>query len=763
MLLHTTWLHLENAVGTFPRFASRSFTTFVSAAMDITRAKVFQKRNLVGAAFSLGTILLTLLLFQTPFLHVTVGTDIFQALERKVFDILLRARGERDHGQDVMLVRIDEYTINKLNNEYPIPRDLIGRAMTAMSAFGAKAVALDVFIPPSTRDSLESQLMVELLSTTDNTFQSIGAFIPSQTERDAVSRRDVDSTAHYVIGRFGIPAPAHHAFPRAPYIDDYPFKELADVSRGIGHTTLILDTLDGIMRSGPLYVEYAGRLYPSLGFALALHAMGIPPTAVRFEEREIGTLVTAGSLEIQTGPVGEVLINFVGPGKVFPEASLYDILLATENQDVQYLSQFEGKVCIIGPTSRAVGDYYSMPYSEGAPGYLAHANMYDMIMTGNFIYAADPLFQFILLVILVLLVGVAATTRKTRETVVITVGAVIVFCVFAYLAFASGNTLYKLAEPLFAIFLCFGSTLAYRAATEGRQRKLITGMFERYVDKEVVQQLIDDPKRLSLGGEQREITLLFSDVKGFTTLSERLGPANLVKVINGYLTEMTNIIMKNRGTVDKFIGDAIMAFWGAPLADRDAEFHACLSALEMQRRLEQLHPKWKKYGDIEIKQRVGINTGVSLVGNMGSDQKFNYTAMGDPVNVASRLEGVNKQYGTYILLSEMTYQKVAKKIVAREIDYIQVVGKTEPVRIYELLGLSDKPLSDYMKFFLELYSDGLKAYRERKWEEGIGYFQSALTYIPNDTVCQIYIERMNLFKFNPPAEDWNGVFVLSSK
>ena len=731
--------------------------------MNLKSLKILEKRNLAGVGIAAASVLLTLVLFQTPFLHETLGTDIFRTLERKVYDILLRARGEREHGNDVVLVRIDEYTINKMNNEYPLPRDQVGAAMTIMSAYGAKAVALDVFMPPSSRDTLQSQWMVEYLSQAHGTFQSIGVFIPSETGREDVSRKDVDSAAYGVIHGFGIKAPLDNTFPRASQVDDYPFKELAEVSTGVGHTSLILDTLDGIMRSGPLFIEYAGELYPGLGMALALHSLGIPLSAVTFERNAYGTLVNAGPLHIQTGQAGEVLINFAGPGEVFPEVSLYDVLAAAQNRDEKYLSQFNGRVCIIGPTARSVGDYYSMPFSEGAPGYLAHANIYDMIVTGNFIYRADAVPQFILLILMVLAVGIVSASQKTRTAVITTLVIAAAFCVFAYFAFASGNTLYKVAEPLFAVFLTFASTLTYRAATEGRQRKMITNMFERYVDRTVVQQLIDDPKTLRLGGEQREITLLFSDVKGFTTLSEALGPPNLVKLINGYLTEMTNVIMRHRGTVDKFIGDAIMAFWGAPLDDSDAEYHACIAALEMQRRLDQLQPRWKKFGDIELKQRVGINTGVSIVGNMGSEQKFNYTAMGDPVNVASRLEGVNKQYGTYIMLSDVTHRKVEKKVLSREIDYIRVVGKTEPVRIYELMGLSDKPLSDYMKYFMELYHDGLKAYQERKWDEGISYFQSALTYIPNDAVCQLYIERMNLFKLHPPAEDWDGVFVLSSK
>jgi len=713
--------------------------------------------------------LLILILFNTPFLYNTLGTAVFQTVERKVYDILLRVRGEREHSNDVVLVRIDEYTINKMNNEYPLPRDQVGAAMTILSTYGAKAVALDIFVPPSPKDSVENALMAEYLAHAENTFQAIGAFIPSDTDPSQISRRDVDSTAHFVIGRFGIPAPPFHHFPRSPFIDDYPFPELADVSTGVGHTTLILDTLDGIMRSAPLFVEYAGQLYPALGLALALHELDIPLESIRFTPTDEGTYVRAGAHEILSGLRGEILINFIGPERqVFSaergnEFALYDILDAYQRQDEQFLSQFAGKVCIIGPTARSVGDYYSMPFSEGAPGFTAHANIYDTIINQMFIYRADGVVQIVLLFLVIFAVGLVATLRRTRVAVMTAVALAVLYSVFAYFAFANGNMIYNLAEPLFGIALTFGVTLAYRAATEGKQRKMITGMFERYVDKTVVQQLIDNPSMLKLGGETMEITLLFSDVKGFTGISEQMTPAQLVKLVNSYLTEMANIIMKNLGTVDKFIGDAIMAFWGAPLEDPDGGYNACVAALEMKRRLEALQTKWKKFGEVEIKQRVGINTGMSIVGNMGSESKFNYTAIGDAVNLASRLEGVNKQYGTDILLSEFTYQKIAKRILAREIDRVQVVGRTEPVRIYELMGLASGKLSDNLKNFLDLYRDGLIAYQERRWDEGIAYFEAAQSYMPNDPVSQLYIERLKLYKLHPPGESWDGVFVLTSK
>jgi len=724
--------------------------------------KTPNKTTLAGIGIAVGSLLLSILLFRTSFTYDTLGINVFEALERKGPDLLMRIRGERAHSNNLMMIRIDEYTINMIGT-YPVPRDQVGTVMALLGAYGAKAVAFDIFVDsPTERDQAESDQMVQLLDATPNDFQIIGPFVPSKTRQEDIAPLE-DSSADSVVGRFGIPAPTGLPFPKAPYLEVYPFPELARVSTGVGHAIVIPDSVDGIIRSVPLFIQYYGKLYPSLGLALAMNEMDLQNNAISFEVTDEGTTVHLGNLEIPTGPEGDMHINFIGNTDVIPSVSFYDVLEKGLQRDEKFLSQFKGKVCIIGPTTRTVGDYYAMPFSEQTPGYIAHANVYDMIVTNNFIHQAGSGVQILILILLISAVGFVATSKQMRIGVITLLATMTLYAVFVYFAFTSGAIVYSLIEPLFGMSLCFVATVSFRAATEGKQRKMITNMFERYVDRAVVQQLIDDPKMLKLGGEMKEITLLFSDIKGFTTISEKLGPENLVKLINAYLNEMTAVIMKHRGTVDKFIGDAIMAFWGAPIDDPDAAFHASAAALEMQNRLEALQSKWKKHGDIVLKQRVGINTGPCIVGNMGSESKFNYTAMGDAVNVASRLEGVNKQYGTYILMSEVTHNKVAKRVHAREIDKVVVMGKTEPIRIYELMGLADKPLGEYTRNFLEAFNEGIVAYQQRKWDEGIALMEHAMKQIPNDPVCQLYIERMKLYQLNPPDSNWSGVFVLGSK
>jgi adenylate cyclase len=674
----------------------------------------------------------------------------------------MQFRGVRANAGDVVMVKIDEYTDHNLG--WPIKRDQYGVIMAVLSNYGAKAVALDVFLPPKKDvDSTENELLVKYLSVARNTIQTIGAYIPSKTERDQISRRDVDSTAHYIIGKFGVPAPPHHHFPRAPWIDDYPFAELTRVSTGIGHVSITADTLDGIIRSIPLYIEYTGRLYPSFGFAIALNALNIQPSQVKFVDTEYGTDVYAGKLVIHTGLSGEVLINYIGKGEIFPSVSFYDIIDAYKQRDEKFLEKFKDKVCIIGVTIRSLGDYYATPFEESSAGFYTHANVYDMIMTDSFITQAPWWLQFIILFCITLAISFVAYTRKLRTGFLILIVVTILYLAFAAIAFNLYNLWFNVAEPISALLICFVATVAYRATTEGHQRKMITEMFGTYLDSNVVQILINNPTLAKLGGERHEVSIMFTDIQGFSKISEDIPEDALVKLLNLYFTDMTNVILENGGAVDKFIGDSIMAFWGAPIIDRDSAYNACATALQLQKRLYKLQPRLTNISQKEVKQRIGINTGACIVGNMGSEQKKNYTVMGDPVNLASRLEGVNKQYGTGILISEYTYQKVAKRVITREVDRVQVFGKTEGVQIYELLDLADRQLSDKMKNFLEMYGQGLKAYRERQWDEGIAFMEHAMQHIPEDSVCLLYIERMKLYKLNPPADDWNGVFILQSK
>jgi adenylate cyclase len=715
--------------------------------------KEFRKRY-IWIVYAVFALCLVALLFEFEPTSLT----ILQKGELQAYDVLMNLKAGQAEPPSVMLVKIDDWTDRNLG--WPIPRDQYGAVIALLSQAGAASIALDVPLPPSEKDSLQDARMVEYIATTENSLQVIGPYIPEEV---SASRQDVDSSAFRSVGRFGYVAGPAHSFMRAPFINDYPFEELADVTTDVGHILLQPDRLDGHIRSLPLFVEYAGKLYPSLGFELAVRFLNLSRPSITFVRNDEGTLVRYGQHEIQADDRGNVTIDFSGGPEFFPSVSFYDILKAAQTRDEKFFGQFKGKVCIIGPTIRSLGDYYPMPVAKNAPGFTAHANVVEMFVHHRSTSAAPGWMQWILLIFFTGLVGWSSHRQSIRGGTLVLFLVTAAWLLFGVVAFVAFQTWFHMVAPVFSLLTCFGISISFRAATEGKQRKSIADMFGKYVDSGVVRELIDNPESFKLGGEKRELTLLFSDIKSFSSISEKLSDEVLVRLMNFYFTEMTNIIVKHRGTVDKYIGDAIMAFWGAPLADPDAPYRATMAALEMQRRLDRLQPQFLKISGMEVHQRVGVNTGICTVGNMGSERKVNYTAIGDAVNIASRLEGVNKQYGTTLLVSEMTFQKVSKKFHAREIDTVQVVGKDEPVKIYEILDPVENPLSEQKRNFLPVYAEALIAYHHRNWDDGIGYFEHALSFWPDDQVSILYIERMKLFKINPPGPSWNGVFVVGSK
>jgi adenylate cyclase len=333
----------------------------------------------------------------------------------------------------------------------------------------------------------------------------------------------------------------------------------------------------------------------------------------------------------------------------------------------------------------------------------------------------------------------------------------------ALLLFNKYNYLMTAISPILAVLAGYVSSTVYHFVVERKQRMLIKTMFSTYVNPSVVEELILDPGKLKLGGERRELSVLFSDIEGFTTISEQLESQELVSLLNEYLSAMTEIVLRNDGTLDKFEGDAIVAFWGAPIPQEDHAIRACRCALQMQEALVDIRRLWKTQNRPRINVRIGINTGEMVVGNMGGARKFDYTVIGDSVNLASRLEGANKQYQTGILVSERTYEFVKDQILGRELDLIAVKGRSTPLRIFELLQLKNGTVGRLMTEFLSFYREGLGLYRERRWHDAKASFEKALHCKPDDRPSQLYIERAVHYAMNPPPAAWDGVFVMQTK
>jgi len=424
-------------------------------------------------------------------------------------------------------------------------------------------------------------------------------------------------------------------------------------------------------------------------------------------------------------------------------------------------SYFKGKIVLIGATASDLHDDVIVPISNQAmPGVEVNANLVQSILNRDYLYYQDDISAIGIIFLFAILAGLLLFKFRIHIATFILAILAIVYIFFTIYTFGTGlimNILY----PLLSITLVYIPLVVIYYLTEEKSRKWITSIFGRYVSPVVIDNLIKNPDKIKLGGEKRNITIFFSDIRGFTSISEKLNPEDLVHLLNEYLTEMTSIIRKDQGLVDKYMGDAIMAFWGAPLDQPNHAEMACSSSLEMIDKLRELQLKWKKEGIPTFDIGIGLNSGDAIVGNMGSSKRFDYTAIGDNVNLASRLEGLNKPYGTNIIISENTHKTIKNKFETRKLDAVKVKGKKKPILIYELLSKKDG-LNKKQSEFVNVYEEGLELYFEKKWKRAMKSFQIASKLI-NDSASHVFINRCQEFQKNPPPKDWDGVWEMETK
>jgi adenylate cyclase len=483
---------------------------------------------------------------------------------------------------------------------------------------------------------------------------------------------------------------------------------------------------------------------------------------VDIDEFGVRRVVLAGdqSKDIPVNEKGEMSINYYGPEHTFPHYSIIDILEGRISRE-----QLAGKMVLIGSTAIAIEDFRPTPFDEVFPGIEIHATVIDNILRDRYL-RAPAVSVFLIDILSVMLIGLLLLFTIPRVGALS--GSLLVVPLFFttvgvhYYLFASLLLTTHLVPVLMQVVFCSLALYISRFFMEEKEKKYIHSAFGRYMSPLVIEQLVNDPSKLKLGGDRKELSAFFSDLAGFSTISEKMKPGELVHLLNEYLTDMTNIVLKYDGTLDKYEGDAIMAFWGAPLDDGAHAEKCCRAALEMQARLAELRTMWAEEGRPLLTARMGINTGQMVVGNMGAEARMDYTIMGDEVNLAARLEGVNKEYGTEVIISQSTLDKCPDIFEVRELDSIRVVGKKQAVVIYELLGLKGA-LPEEKKEIIDLYAMGLSLYKKRKWNEAIEIFGQIFEKAPDDGPSLTYLERCLGFRIHPPGPDWDGVHVMRSK
>ena len=598
---------------------------------------------------------------------------------------------------------------------------------------------------------------VELLNRERAAVVGIDMTFPDKKEGDEMLRDTLKKHQNVVLA-------ARYYFQNGNRLAEWPNPILLEAKSKIGWINVTLDE-DGFIRKIPLFTAFEDKTWEAFSLQLAREYLRADPVdhkihnnQFQFSQKINIPVITYEDPRNHQKHHFMYINYFAEPGS-YTQISMTDLL--KENFVDQNGNQinFLDKIVLIGPTAMDLQDYYLSPVSEGVqmPGVEIHANNVQTLITEKFLRDQSRLSIWLTLLGLLVINLFLFSKLRVRFAIpifIIELFGILLAGIIAYEFRLFLNVIY----PILIVLLTFIGTFLLRFILEQSERKFIEGAFGHYVNKEVVEQILKDPKMMELGGAKREVTAFFSDIAGFTTISEKMKPSELVQFLNGYLNEMTNLILEHHGTLDKYEGDAIMAFWGAPLPLKEHAKNACLAALQNQKKLKELRKEWEKQGLPPIHVRIGINSGEVIAGNMGSENRFDYTIMGDNVNLASRLEGINKQYGTETIISEFTYEQIKDDFVCRELDQIRVKGKEEPVRIYELICKKDEVKTDVQKTIKE-FEEALKLYREKNFTEAQKKFKA----IKNDPPSEVFAERCEEFIKNPPTEEWDGVYTFTTK
>ena len=531
-----------------------------------------------------------------------------------------------------------------------------------------------------------------------------------------------------------------------------------------GHIYPALD-IDGVTRRVPMFMRYQGGYYEALSLAVARTSRGNAPVKLILDEPRKGAgglegwmrSIRIGELEVPLDRAMTAMVPYLDDGG-FRYVSATDVIRGTLPAE-----ELKDKIILVGTSAAGLVDLRATPVREDLPGVEAHAALVAGILDGTIKNRPPEVLGIV--VLLICLVGIPLALVLPRLSAVwstAAVGALFAFMVAGNLyLWQSKNWVVPLASPLLMLVLLYFLNMVYGFFSEARSRRLITGLFGTYVPKELVDEMSKNPGEYSMKGESREMTVLFSDVRDFTSISEGLTPEGLKDLMNTYLTAMTEHVQRKRGTIDKYIGDAIMAFWGAPLPDPDHAAHALETAIAMQKGLRDLDAPFAKRGWPALHIGVGLNCGMMSVGDMGSKFRRSYTVMGDAVNLASRLESLTKEYGVGILVTE-NIVKQAADYAYREVDKVRVKGKFEGVAIFEPIGRQAEVGQETLQE-VDRFHKAIEAYRAQRWDDAEKLLKNLSYAAPDSKLYKLYLERVAHFRASPPPADWNGVFVFTTK
>lgn len=708
--------------------------------------------------------------------------DIRERLDAAAYDLRIRALTPDTIPPDprVVILDIDEKSLRQ-EGHWPWPRTKVATLIERVFEHGAAVIGFDVvFAEPDLNPLLET---AGILSAGDpdakpsfiNDLERIGAtfdpdagFASALSQGMSVMGYTFSDKAGQPVG--ALPAALGEAeamglsetalFTRGSYIGNLP--NLQANAASAGFFSLEPDT-DGIIRRVPLLARFEDKVYSALALEVARHYLGAPPVTVdvrRAGNRDIiENISLAGMINIPTDERGQVLVPFRSRFGGFTRVPATDVLQSKINDEV-----FSDAIVLVGTSAAGLVDLRAAPVLSIYPGIEIHANIISAILDETFPY--EPAWARgvdLSIMVLLGLILVFVFPRLGAMALLLTTAAIVGLYAAAYVGiwhYLGLNV--SVTIPVLMVLLLSTVNMTYGFLIERRGRESLKDMFGQYVPPAVVDQISNEPERShGFEGESRELTVLFSDIRDFTTLSEKLEANELKRMLNFYFTEMTAIIFENQGTIDKYVGDMVMAFWGAPLRDNEHRAHGLDTALAMKARLAALQPELAKRNWPAIRIGIGLNSGSMNVGDMGSTFRRSYTVIGDAVNLGSRLEGLSKYYGVEIVVSEYT-RNGQDQYLFRELDLVRVKGKEQAVRIFEPLGLKEA-LPAALREEVDAYHEALSHYYARRWAEASAGINALIAQAPQNKLYRIYQERIAELSDQGLTEDWNGVYTHKSK
>ncbi len=698
---------------------------------------------------------------------------LLQSLDNQVTSSMFHWRGKQTPQQPVIIVDIDEKSLSQ-QGQWPWPRNQVADLIEKIQQQGAKVIGLDIMFIEADRTS-----PTRLIENYPELSESLGSQLALLDHDKLLGDRlaETESVLGYAMisQNDGLKKAEQQPFPSANLAvanSQISFNQLQlmpvyraavnqfDIAQGKSEGFLnFFPESSGTVHKVPLLLSLDGTPYPSMALEVARIAMQHQTITLHSSDTVQGEKhgligISIGDQFIPTDDQGQMSINFRGPWRSFEYISAVDLLKGKK------FPQMNNAIILIGTSATGLLDLQTTPFSHISPGVEIHANIIDNLISG------DPLKHDIFTEIgitfsLIIIGGLSLSFLLAHSGALIgAIGGGILLSIMVvgnYLFLFKNASLIGITYPLITlIVISLVVTLSNYLMVE-RQKQFIQGAFRHYLAPQVVEQLLQNPDQLTLSGQEKELTVMFSDIRNFTSISEKMDSVALANFMNRYLTEMGHVIMGGQGMIDKFIGDAIMAIWGTPVEDPEHALKAVISALQMKQLTAELREQWLKEDLPAIHIGIGLNTGPMRVGNFGSEQVFNYTVIGDQVNLASRLEGLNKAYGTTILISENTKNQLGEKVTCRPIDLVRVKGKLEAVEIFEPLCLGRHDSLELIQ-----WQKALKLYRQQGFDDAKQVLVALNEHTP-EKLYQLYLDRIKQFLIEPPGKDWDGCFTFSTK